>query len=84
LKDITLDYFLWETERKNDRKETKAHYRDDRLAQVLVRPEVFSVHMKLLKIQAQECVRPPCTQQDSLPERIPEHTLLSSTSLAAR
>jgi hypothetical protein len=41
--------------------------------------------MKLLKIQAQECVRephgglrPPCTQQDSLPERIPEHTLLSS------
>jgi hypothetical protein len=30
---------------------------DHGLAQVLVRPVVFSVHTKLLKIQDQECVR---------------------------
>ncbi len=45
-KDITPDYLVWETERKNDREITELAGSDHRLAQVSAGPKVFSIHMK--------------------------------------
>jgi hypothetical protein len=43
---------VWETKRKSKREKLKLTGGEHRLAQVLVKPEVFSIHMKGLKIQA--------------------------------
>ncbi len=45
---------MWETKRKSNREKLKQTGGDHRLAQVLVKPEVFSIHMKGQKIRAQE------------------------------
>ncbi len=41
-------------ERKNDIEKTEADWGDHRVVQVFIRPEVFSIHMKGLKIRTLE------------------------------